>query len=104
MLVVRLGGRSVGLLLVLRERVLGRMGCLVKAVGYSVTRGRSVGRSLTKMTVCVLAASVTSVVGCSVDLTCLIAAKRRAKRLSGHIAVLTMGNAMRSLTVLLRLE
>ena len=103
MLVVRLGGRSVGLLLVWGERVLG-MGCLVKAVGYSVARSCTVGRSLTKMTVRVLAASVTSVVGCSVDLTCLIAAERRAKRLSGHIAVLTMGNAMRSLTVLLRLE
>ena len=69
MLIVRLGGRPVRLLLVWRDRVLGRMRSLVKAVGYSVARGRSVGRSLTEMTVSILTASVTGVVGCSVDLT-----------------------------------
>ena len=101
---IRLGGRLVRLLLVRRERVLGRMASLAnaKAVGYSVARSRSVGRSLTKMTESVLTVSVTGVVGLSVDLTCLIAAERRAERLIGHIAVLTVGNAMRSLTLLLR--
>ena len=84
--------------------MLGRMASLAnaKAVGYSVARGRSVGRSLTKMTESVLTVSITGVVGLSVDLTCLIAAERRAERLIGHIAVLTVGNAMRSLTLLLR--
>ena len=106
LLLVGRGWLAVGLLLVGGEHVLCWMSRLANAVAvaHSVAGGRPVGRSSTKMTVSVLTVSVAGVVGPSVHLTSLIAAKCCAKILCSHITVLTRGDSEPTLAVLLRVR